>query len=56
MAKLERKPRFAVAVTVVFFAWLYLPILAVAGGVIWVMVRRRRVARRRGGPGPEGGV
>ena len=28
--KLERKPLFAVAVTVVFFAWLYLPILAVA--------------------------
>ena len=28
--KLERKPRFAVVVTVVFFAWLYLPILAVA--------------------------
>jgi len=34
----------------------FLPILAVAGGVIWVVVRRRRVARRRGGPGPEGGV
>lgn len=30
MARLERKPRFAVAMTVVFFAWLYLPILAVA--------------------------
>ena len=28
--RLERKPLFAVAVTVVFFAWLYLPILAVA--------------------------
>ncbi len=28
--KLERKPAFAVAVTVVFFAWLYLPILTVA--------------------------
>jgi ABC-type spermidine/putrescine transport system permease subunit II len=28
--RLERRPRFAVAVTVVFFAWLYLPILAVA--------------------------
>jgi hypothetical protein len=28
----------------------------VAGGVAWVVVRRRRVARRRGGPGPEGGV
>ena len=28
--KLERKPRLAVAVTVAFFAWLYLPILAVA--------------------------
>ena len=28
--KVERKPRFAVAVTIVFFAWLYLPILAVA--------------------------
>ncbi len=28
--RLERKPAFAVAVTVVFFAWLYLPILTVA--------------------------
>src|SRR4051794_27414689 len=28
--RLERKPLFAVAMTVVFFAWLYLPILAVA--------------------------
>src|SRR3954454_21024617 len=28
--KLERKPTFAVVVTVVFFAWLYLPMLAVA--------------------------
>jgi ABC-type spermidine/putrescine transport system permease subunit II len=28
--RLERKPRAAVAVTVLFFAWLYLPILAVA--------------------------
>jgi spermidine/putrescine transport system permease protein/putrescine transport system permease protein len=28
--KLERKPLLAVVVTVVFFAWLYLPILAVA--------------------------
>ncbi len=28
--RLERKPVFAVAVTVVFFGWLYLPILAVA--------------------------
>jgi len=28
--RLERKPRFAVVVTAVFFAWLYLPILAVA--------------------------
>ncbi len=28
--KLERKPFLAVAVTVVFFAWLYLPIVAVA--------------------------
>jgi ABC-type spermidine/putrescine transport system permease subunit II len=28
--KVERKPLFAVVVTVVFFAWLYLPILAVA--------------------------
>ncbi len=27
--KLERRPAFAVTVTVVFFAWLYLPILAV---------------------------
>jgi len=27
---LERKPAFAVAVTVLFFAWLYLPIFAVA--------------------------
>jgi len=29
-ARLERKPALAVAVTVLFFAWLYLPILAVA--------------------------
>jgi len=29
-SRLERKPRFAVLVTGVFFAWLYLPILAVA--------------------------
>jgi spermidine/putrescine transport system permease protein/putrescine transport system permease protein len=28
--KLERKPLLAVAVTILFFAWLYLPILAVA--------------------------
>jgi ABC-type spermidine/putrescine transport system permease subunit II len=28
--KLERKPAFAVVVTVLFFGWLYLPILAVA--------------------------
>jgi spermidine/putrescine transport system permease protein len=28
--RLEGRPRFAVAVTAVFFAWLYLPILAVA--------------------------
>jgi ABC-type spermidine/putrescine transport system permease subunit II len=28
--KLERKPLFAVVVTILFFAWLYLPILAVA--------------------------
>lgn len=28
--RLERKPRLAVAATIVFFAWLYLPILAVA--------------------------
>lgn len=28
--RLERKPAIAVAITVVFFAWLYLPILAVA--------------------------
>ncbi len=28
--RLERKPAVAVAITVVFFAWLYLPILAVA--------------------------
>ena len=34
----------------------FLPVLAVVGGVVWVVVRRRRVARRRGGPGPEGGV
>ena len=34
----------------------FLPVLAVAGGVVWVVVHRRRVARRRGGPGPEGGV
>jgi ABC-type spermidine/putrescine transport system permease subunit II len=29
-ARLERKPALAVAVTVLFFAWLYLPIVAVA--------------------------
>jgi ABC-type spermidine/putrescine transport system permease subunit II len=28
--KLERKPLFAVVVTIIFFGWLYLPILAVA--------------------------
>ena len=28
-ARVERKPRVAVAVTVLFFAWLYLPIAAV---------------------------
>ena len=28
--RLERKPALAVTVTVLFFAWLYLPILAVA--------------------------
>lgn len=28
--RLERKPRFAVAMTALFFCWLYLPILAVA--------------------------
>ena len=33
----------------------FLPVLAVAAGVVW-MVRRRRVGRRQGGPGPEGGV
>ena len=27
--RLERRPAFAVTVTVVFFAWLYLPIVAV---------------------------
>ena len=35
----------------------FLPVVAVAGGVAWVVVvHRRRAARRRGGPGPEGGV
>jgi len=33
----------------------FLPVLAVAGVGVWA-VRRRRTARRRGGPGPEGGV
>ena len=33
----------------------FLPLLAIAGGVVWV-VRRRRARVRRGGPGPEGGV
>ena len=33
----------------------FLPLLAIAGGVVW-MVRRRRARVRRGGPGPEGGV
>jgi hypothetical protein len=32
----------------------FLPLLAVAAGVVWAVVRRRR--RRRGGPGPEGGA
>ena len=34
----------------------FLPLLAIAGGVVWVVVRRRRARVRRGGPGPEGGV
>lgn len=33
----------------------FLPLLAIAGGVVWV-VRRRRARVRRGGPGPEGGI
>ena len=33
----------------------FLPLVAIAGGVVWV-VRRRRARVRRGGPGPEGGV
>ena len=33
----------------------FLPLLAIAGGVVWV-VRHRRARVRRGGPGPEGGV
>jgi hypothetical protein len=33
----------------------FLPVLAVAAGAVW-LVRRRRVRRRQGGPGPEGGV
>jgi hypothetical protein len=33
----------------------FLPVLAVAAGAVWI-VRRRRVGRRQGGPGPEGGV
>ena len=33
----------------------FLPVLAVAAGVVWA-VRRRRAGRRRGDPGPEGGV
>ena len=33
----------------------FLPLLAIAGGVVWA-VRRRRTRVRRGGPGPEGGV
>jgi hypothetical protein len=33
----------------------FLPVLAVAAGVVWA-VRRRRVGQRQGGPGPEGGV
>lgn len=33
----------------------FLPLLAIAGAVVWV-VRHRRARVRRGGPGPEGGV
>jgi hypothetical protein len=33
----------------------FLPVLLVAAGLVWI-VRRRRVGRRQGGPGPEGGV
>ena len=43
----------AVLATAVGFLLPFLPILAVAAGLVWVVVRRRR--RRRGGPGPEGG-
>jgi hypothetical protein len=43
----------AVAATAVGFLLPFLPVLAVAAGVVWVVLRRRR---RRGGPGPEGGV
>jgi hypothetical protein len=32
----------------------FLPLLAVAGAVVWAV--RRRAGRRRGGPGPEGGI
>lgn len=37
------------------FVLPFLPVLLAAAGVVWA-VRRRRGARRRGGPGPEGGV
>jgi hypothetical protein len=43
----------AVLATAVGFLLPFLPVLAVAAGVVWVVLRRRR---RRGGPGPEGGV
>jgi hypothetical protein len=43
----------AALATAAGFLLPFLPLLAVAGGVLWVVRRRRR---RRGGPGPEGGV
>ena len=43
----------AVLATAIGFLLPFLPVIAVAAGVVWVVLRRRR---RRGGPGPEGGV
>jgi hypothetical protein len=43
----------AVLATVIGFLLPFLPVIAVGAGVVWVVLRRRR---RRGGPGPEGGV
>lgn len=46
----------AVLAAVAGFLLPFLPLLAIAGGLVWVGLRYRRARRRRGDPGPEGGV